>query len=254
LDSTVSAAFASTIAHQLYRIEKEGRAQPLLVIAAGNAGIPAFDAGFPQIARHPRFGKNVIVVGAAKFSTSSTFQSMSVTGSASNYGPLVSIFAPGEGVGLVAPDSSDQSGTGTSFAAPLVSRVAGLLFSFDSTLSAADVKQLILAGARADRRTAFDITGNAYPFLDAYSALKAAAGRPGAPLCGNRVFSRPNGDVFTERAGSVDEKLFTSIDGAPYTDLLNALHGGKRIQIGDYLEFDWNSATRAWKASSLTGD
>ena len=253
-DSAVNALFATTIAHQLYRIEKEGLRQPLLVVASGNSGMSAFESGFPQLASHPRFGKNVIVVGASRFSTSSIFQSMSVTGSASNYGPLVSIFAPGEHVGFVSPDSTDQYDSGTSYAAPLVSGVAGLLFSFDPSLSAADVKQLILAGARADGRTAFDIVGNAYPFLDAYSALQAAAGRPGAPLCGNRVFSRTNGDVFAERTGAVDEKLFTSIDGAPYTDLLNVLHGGKRVQIGDYLEFDWNGATRGWNSASLTGD
>lgn len=255
-DSLAARLYPNTIARAMRQLERDGVSVPLLVIAAGNFGLPAYDAGFPQLASHPRYGNRVLVVGATKFGTGTTFTSMSGQGYASNYGSLVSIFAPGEAVGGIAPDGTDQWITGTSFAAPLVTGVAGLLFSFDSSLSASAARQLILDGARNDGRVAVDIVGNLYPFLDAYAALKAAASRPNAPLCGNRVHSLANGNVVAERPGHADEVLFTSIDGAPYTELLNVMHGGKRIQIGDYLQFSWdrgNPSSSHWAQVAYSG-
>ena len=60
--------------------------------------------------------------------------------------------------------------------------------------------------------------------------------------------------VFATRGPNPDDSLFTSIDRTPYTELLNSLHGGKRIQIGDYLEFAWSPSSRTWASTTLSGN
>ncbi len=83
--------------------------------------------------------------------------------------------------------------SGTSFAAPLVSGIAALLFAVDPTLTPAQVKQFIVQGAQRSGRLAGGI-----PIVDAYESLKLAAQRKGAPLCGNRTWFR-RGRVIVER-------------------------------------------------------
>lgn len=239
-DSAPLLAAASQIASGMRYVEKTlNRPLPLLVIIAGNnGGLDAGASGLPLLVKsYPRYASSVLIVAATQFGVSNTVN----VWSRSSTGPLVDIAAPGMDINLKDPSGGNQTAEGTSVAAPYVAGVAGLLFSFDSSLTAPLVKQLILDGARNGGRTAL-YPGGSYPFLDAYEALKAAAARPGAPLCGNRVHSIANGDVVAERPGHADEMLFTSLDGAPYTELLNVMHGGKRIQIGDYLQFSWNHA------------
>lgn len=221
---------------------------PIFVFSAGNGGddLKGRDAalnGFAAIEQE--FPSRVLVVAATKSDPHSELRDDS------NFGPRVSIAAPGEQV--MALDQNNQLApfAQTSASAPLVSGVAGLLISFDPSLTTAEVRDLIVAGALRGGESA-----NGIPYLNAYESLKLAARRTGAPLCGNRVFSRTNGDVVTERSPGFDEILFRSVDGTPYTDLLNVLHGGRRIQIGDYLEFKWrpNLNGAPWDASSLDGN
>jgi hypothetical protein len=161
----------------------------------------------------------------------------------------IDITAPGEDV-WVSDSNAVLQQSGASFAAPQVTGAAGLLFAFDSTLTADSVQAYLIRGAKAGNRFA-----GGFPILDAYQALRVAAQRTGAPLCGNRVYSHGTGEVVAVRGLNIpDETLFTSNNGQPYTDLLNVLHGGKRIQIGDYLEYAWSASTRQWASTAISGD
>lgn len=69
----------------------------------------------------------------------------------SNYGGWVPIAAPGEGIISTVPGDQYSAWSGTSMAAPLVSGVAALVYSADSTLSPKDVvKRLIATASRID--------------------------------------------------------------------------------------------------------
>ena len=112
----------------------------LLVFAAGNWGadhdnpqfVPSFDGtGFD----------NVLTVAATTHWNTIAFFS--------DYGPQhVDIAAPGEGIAMDTIDGNDNATSyGTSFAAPLVTGVAALLFSAYPQATAAQVKQAICNGA-----------------------------------------------------------------------------------------------------------
>lgn len=202
---------------------------PLLVLSAGNRDTLAYWNGFPNIVED--YPDHVIVVGAATPSRSRW--------STSNYGPLVQVFAPGEKVA-----SFDKAGAitrydHTSVATPLVSGLAGLLFSFDPVLTPRQVKQLILDGAARGKRSAGDL-----PIINAYESLKAAAEEHGRPLCGNRVWGA-DGKIWAQRGSGAPEDLRAiSGTGAHH---LQVLHGGKHITYASNTggeELQWNPTTR----------
>jgi subtilisin family serine protease len=194
--------------------------QPLIVIAAGNAeGTPpldAFWAASPQV--HTRFPNQVIVVGASD-STGEHLADFSFRG------PLVDVAAPGVKVAsLTGFGDLPQFDRGTSFAAPLVSGLAGLLLSFDSRLTAQQVKQLIVDGATVGGRTADGV-----PIIDAYESLKLAGQHEGAPLCGNRIWAE-GGTVYANRVTG-PEPLFAAEGGERGVFGLAAHHGGREIDM-----------------------
>ncbi|HEY0017607.1 MAG TPA: S8 family serine peptidase [Longimicrobium sp.] len=211
--------------------------RPLIVFSAGNQGDIGLDARW-NVARvavdsvdHTGRPYNIMIVGAStRAQTLAPF---------TNRGTLVNIAAPGASVAVVHGNSvvdsvslgrtaphSPLTGTGTSFAAPHVSGVAGLLFAFDPRLTADTVKQLLLEGARRGGRTAGGI-----PILNAHESLVMAARRAGAPLCGNRLWMTL-GTLYAQRdtASPAGEPLFT-LPTTPNSTLysFNALHGGKLV-------------------------
>ena len=238
-DSALANSYAATLAEGMKRTEQLGLSLPLLVIAAGNSHVQARDAGFPLIVNHRRYGRYAIVTGAAAFGVSSAVN----PDPDSNYGPLVSIFAPGHKVFGIDPSNNDQLLSGTSFAAPMATGVAGLLFSSDPALDAPTVKQLIITGAQNGGRVALDGHGGSYPLLDAYEALKASSARPGAPLCGNRIWNRGNDQIIVERGNST-EAIITDRDSSDYAAYVNPYHGGKRIDLGFSYQYDWDASAR----------
>lgn len=117
----------------------------LLVCAAGNYNTnndvkPFYPASYSDI-------DNILSVG--------NLTSAGVKASDSNYGATtVDIFAPGDNILSTYPTSLDSSGYkslgGTSMAAPYVTGVAALYLSQQTTMTALQLKQKILAGAVED--------------------------------------------------------------------------------------------------------
>ena len=87
----------------------------LIVASAGNDS-RSVDLYRHYPARHPR----VLSVGSTKKDTRTLADF-------SNYGNLVNVFAPGEGILTTGPDNSYDTADGTSFSAPIVSGVAALV-------------------------------------------------------------------------------------------------------------------------------
>ena len=111
----------------------------LLIVAAGNESYN-LDTNdnklYPQCFDLP----NMIVVGASTNNNSCAGYS--------NYGKKsVDIFAPGNNIYTTNLDGTYESASGTSVAAPLVAGVAALLKSYDPTLSAGRIKQVIIETA-----------------------------------------------------------------------------------------------------------
>lgn len=209
--------------------------RPLLVLAAGNAGnaTTAYWSSFAAVADYLP-NETMIVTGAS--STRGTLAPFAVTGAP------ISIAAPAEAV------TTDDGGAiiqddGTSFAAPLVSGAAGLLLSFDPSLTASRVKQLLDTGAIDGGRMA-----GAYPVLDAYASLRLAARQTGAPLCGNRVWK--SGDVVYAQRGGVDEAIVTLAHQDWQSSFISVYHGGRRFDMDWSREFLWDPSSRSFLEQS----
>jgi hypothetical protein len=187
--STVDSATAKTAAVALFRsIRKHPLSQrPLFVIAAGNDNRDAVFASAPII-RDSMQGQ-VIVVGAAKPRVGSTRNRWggasfaTLPNSGSNWGSRVDLYAPGEIVPVWKDGSgSFESRNGTSLSAAFVSGIAGLLKSFDPSLTATQLKTLIMAGAVAGNRAM--VNDPTRYLANAYESLKLAANQSGKPICG----------------------------------------------------------------------
>lgn len=187
---------------------------PLFVLSAGNEGIDARLTGFVN-AKYA-YPNQVMVVGA--LDTSGAVWSLS------NLGPAIDVYAPGVDVGALTPAEKDTVATGTSFSAPLVAGTAGLVKAFDPSLTATALRSTLLHGS-TDSVT---IGGSKVPVLNAYDAIRQAARRPGAPLCGNRVWARGNSIVI--QRGNTTESIQTTFTAADTIALVTVQHGGRLIE------------------------
>ncbi|MBC8088215.1 MAG: S8 family serine peptidase [Phycisphaerae bacterium] len=157
----------------------------LLVHAAGNDGedidvLPSFPSPiFEDKTRSPSW----IEVGASSWKG---FDELSA--SFSNYGKTrVDLFAPGVDILSTVPGGGTKRESSTSMAAPVVSGVAALLMSYFPTLTAADIKDILVQSARRVSATvAKPGGGGKAPFtslsqtgaiVDAYAAVKLAQTR-----------------------------------------------------------------------------
>jgi len=190
---------------------------PLVVLASGNDSIAAAANGYPQAATDPMLRSRIIVV-AASYRSSNHAETWS---DFSNMDSLVTVAAPGVNVsGLDEFGNVITGQNGTSYATALVSGLAAQLLSFDHTLTAAQLKTLIVNGATNGGRTFATV-----PIVNAYESLKLAAQSSGKALCGNRVWST-NGAIYAQRA-STNDLLFTG--NGPAWNVI-PMHGGHRVE------------------------
>jgi hypothetical protein len=232
LDVDRARAFARYFEQVFRDWEAKYQHQPLYVIGAGNNGVDASLAGLPQLAAPTSpLSSRAIVVGASTVTWKVQDKERNIWTTSdevfggSNFGSLVQVTAPGDAVTVEDASGVTSQRSGTSLAAPYVTAVAGLLLSTDSTLKADSVKSLLIAGAVRGKHTAGGI-----PHLNAYESLKLAAERPGAPLCGNRIWGF-DGVVTVQRGtGStvVEENIITT--GGTITQV-NPMHGGKQVRV-----------------------
>jgi subtilisin family serine protease len=158
----------------------------LMIHAAGNDGKntdeePNFPTPFYEDGGRAQLW---IEVGASSWRGADTLAT-----SFSNYGATkVDVFAPGEAITSTVPGGGYEPQDGTSMAAPVVSGLAALIMAYYPSLSAADVKQVILDSAtrHADatairpgdgahvRFGSLSVTG---AIVNAYEALKLARER-----------------------------------------------------------------------------
>jgi hypothetical protein len=213
---------------------------PLIVISAGNDSVDASMAGY--VGASASYPNDILVVGGIQ--QNRAFWPMSSRGS------FVSVLAPAVAVAAVDYSGSLLLETGTSFAAPLAAGVAVLLKSFDPRLSASEIRSIMLAGAQDS------VTDGVGPrrILNAYGALRVAAQRPGAPLCGNRVFIRGD-SVFARRdpANNNSDELLGLFPLA--WPMLAVEHGGRAISNHWYAGTGLNTLTYAptgWTLQSRT--
>ncbi|QJW88623.1 S8 family serine peptidase [Spirosoma taeanense] len=154
----------------------------LIVHAAGNNGenydsLPAYPSARYE---NGQTAQNVIVVGNNTWRINDGLPNRS-----SNYGPqTVDLFAPGTEILSTIPNNQYASFSGTSMAAPHTAGVAALLRSYFPTLTAAQVKAILLKSSYKPRLTVRKPgRGNQVPFkslsrsgglLNAYEAVKMA--------------------------------------------------------------------------------
>lgn len=165
----------------------------LFVHAAGNDGADLdnpVNANFPndQINNGPEIADNVITVGALNPKYGSE-----LVASYSNYGKInVDIFAPGTDIYSSYPNNEYEYSPGTSMAAPGVAGVAALVMSQYPSLTAAQVKKIILQsglpiktkvvlGKNTGKSGSLDEISSSGKIANAYNALvlasKVAAGQ-----------------------------------------------------------------------------
>jgi hypothetical protein len=217
-------------------------ADPLFVVAAGNSGtVYSTRLGlWAGMRDDPKLANRTIVVGAMS----------SVKGLIapySSFGGVVDILAPGDSVATSAAGVIMDTLSGSSLATPLVSGVAGLVLAFDPTITATELKKIVVDGG-SSKLGAANI-----PFLDAHGALKEAAKRTGAPLCGNRVWLDAFNQIVAQRkTNALPEAIVSPAGGAYETNFINVYHGGRRFDLAFGRQFDYSPITRTFSEAAYT--
>ncbi len=165
----------------------------LMIAAAGNDNVDIDVKRHFPTKYYEKGGEadNWITVGALSYEDGE-----SMTASFSNYGQqTVDVFAPGVAIYSTVPGSKYEEKQGTSMASPAVAGVAALLKSYFPSLTAAQLKQIILESATDLKDTLVTIPGDnkEVPFgtlsktggvVNAYNAVKMAISITNEPSLG----------------------------------------------------------------------
>jgi hypothetical protein len=200
----------------------------------------------------PRYAGRIVIVGAtSRNNNRATF---------SNNLKEVDVYAPGVDIPVLLSNGNVTQEDGTSFSTPIVAGIAGQLLAMDPSLSAADLKALLLAGARDSvensngDNVAPNPVGNTTDVVyeaDAYGSLRllsALAG--GRPLCGATVdavraqLAPPGEDhkrfsVVAQFYGGTSEVLGSTdsagdsllYPGTPFGTQLSVAPGGRSFSV-----------------------
>jgi hypothetical protein len=250
---TAAAAISVEWVRALVEILASGR-KPLIVLSAGNENRSAAWNPYTHVPANIR--RHIIVVGAVERGGGGTLARASF----SNWGDTVDVYAPGANVWTLRGTGDQIQANGTSYAAPHVAGVAGLLLSFDPRLAphGDSLKHLILTGAvRGGRTVVNGPAGDTVPVLHAYEALKAAAGRTGARLCGNRMWTTGIGaPMFVQRDTTVEVIVANPV---PMEPPYNVFHSGKGVtaataaRVYRFLNSIWNETWPTAADASRSG-
>lgn len=154
------------------------------------AGIPLSSKAYDRI----------IVVGAIKNSNPFTLASFS------NIGARVDVVAPGNGVTTTDIYNNYYNGSGTSFAAPHVSGVAGMMYSVNSNITADQVKAEIIASGSNNLI-------NGYPLVDANKAVAKALGYSNNSGYDEKTNGILMGKIYEKGTGNSLSDVSVSING-----------------------------------------
>ncbi len=126
----------------------------------------------------PQVRSRIVMVGAAR----QDYTLPQLGGTGYDYAPFsvrgADVYAPGQDVLSIAPGTTQTAvDSGTSFAAPIVTGVAGLIWAANPELSAPQVKQILCACAGNPETLQ---AGERITVVDAAAAVRAALGMEGA--------------------------------------------------------------------------
>lgn len=150
----------------------------LIVQAAGNDTVDSRRSGFCASVTDSRALEHIIIVAAAQEPVNGSY----TLADFSNYGEGVTVAAPG--CEILSAIAHQQYGlaSGTSMAAPIVTGVAAMVWSLDSTLSAGEVKQIIVDTATKPV-SGYDTDTRTYYMVDACAAVEVIANMGTASGC-----------------------------------------------------------------------
>lgn len=143
---------------------KSGNSNFLIVCAAGNQGIDAslvppgcLSLEFPQVINVASVNENF------NLETSS------------NFGGAITVAAPGKNIFSTANPNTYLSASGTSFAAPLVTGLIGLLWSTDPSMTAMAVRNFIITGSI---NSGHQVLGHNFYVINALESFELLIGLP----------------------------------------------------------------------------
>lgn len=142
-----NSGFYCTVNNSLYNILSEDSRNKLL-----KSGI-----NYSKIKDH------IFIVGAVENKKSGGNYKMT---SFSNFGSSVDICAPGKGIFSTITNNDYELESGTSMAAPIVAGSIALVWSNDSSLTASQVKNIIINGSSSKAIGVGDDAGTEYPMLN----------------------------------------------------------------------------------------
>jgi len=220
----------------LVKLTKSKGRDVLFVIASGNN---KNDILTTSPARMSLEFDNVIGVAAIQ-------QDGELAADFSNYGE-VTVAAPGVDIYSTLPNNTYGNMSGTSMAAPFVSGLAGLIWSraeeLGKTLTAAEVKQLIIDGAVKGGKYAQGPDGKKIPVINAYESLKLLEPEPPPvtvapwPMFGQSSTRSGQSDLAGPETNHVKWTLTTSTSfDSPYFGVAPVVGRDSIIYVGNVSE------------------